>query len=86
MVIEQPAALTAEDHDRCRPGLNRLAFLGGSLKDVDRLASQARTHGSTLLFPDRHPQAGDAEHYAAYPEDGDGFEVELVGVRGGQLT
>ena len=31
-----------------------------------------------LLFPDRHPHAGGPEHYAAYLEDTDGYEVELV--------
>lgn len=31
-----------------------------------------------LLFPDRHPYAGGEGHCAAYLENGDGFEVELV--------
>jgi hypothetical protein len=31
-----------------------------------------------LLFPDRHPHAGGPDHYAAYLENTDGFEVELV--------
>lgn len=30
------------------------------------------------MFPDRHPYAGGAQHYAAYLENDDGFEVELV--------
>jgi hypothetical protein len=30
------------------------------------------------MFPDRHPHAGGERHYAAYLEDMDGFEVELV--------
>lgn len=30
VVIEQSPALTAAEHDRCRPGLNHLAFHGGS--------------------------------------------------------
>jgi hypothetical protein len=30
------------------------------------------------LFPERHPYAGGPDHYAAYLEDADGFEVELV--------
>jgi len=45
---------------------------------VDDLAATAVEHGWTLLFPDRHPYAGGQEHYAAYLEDADGFEVELV--------
>ena len=31
-----------------------------------------------LLFGDRHPFAGGAEHHAAYLTDEDGYEVELV--------
>ena len=30
------------------------------------------------MFADRHPYAGGPEHYAAYLESGEGFEVELV--------
>jgi hypothetical protein len=30
------------------------------------------------MFADEHPWAGGPEHYAAYLEDRDGFEVELV--------
>jgi hypothetical protein len=30
------------------------------------------------LFQDRHPYAGGPEHYAAYLEDEQGYEVELV--------
>jgi hypothetical protein len=31
-----------------------------------------------LLLADRHPRAGGPAHYAAYLENGGGFEVELV--------
>lgn len=30
------------------------------------------------MFPEKHPHAGGAEHYAAYLQNDDGFEVELV--------
>ena len=30
------------------------------------------------MFRDRHPYAGGPDHYAAYLENSDGFEVELV--------
>jgi hypothetical protein len=30
------------------------------------------------MFPERHPYAGGPEHYAAYLESGEGYEVELV--------
>jgi len=78
IVIQQSLALTATEHDRCRPGLNHLAFHGGSRQDVDHISDEATDHGKSLLFPDRHPFAGGAENYAAYLEDMDGFEAEIV--------
>jgi catechol 2,3-dioxygenase-like lactoylglutathione lyase family enzyme len=78
IVVEQSPALSAPDHDRRRPGLNHLAFHIDSMELVDALTTQAPQHGWTLLFPDRHPYAGGKDHYAAYLEDIDGFEVELV--------
>ena len=45
---------------------------------MDLLARRAGSHGWTLLFRDRHPYAGGREHYAAYLENAEGFEVELV--------
>ncbi|AZP20207.1 glyoxalase [Streptomyces aquilus] len=78
VVLEQSPALTDTRHDRMRPGLNHLAFHVRSRAELDALVAEAPGHGWTLLFPDRHPYAGGAEHYAGYLEDGDGFEVELV--------
>jgi len=78
VVLEQSPALTGDRHDRMRPGLNHLAFHVQSRGELDALVAEASKHGWTLLFPDRHPYAGGAEHYAAYLEDGDGFEAELV--------
>jgi catechol 2,3-dioxygenase-like lactoylglutathione lyase family enzyme len=78
LVLEQSPALSADRHDRCRPGLNHVAFHVGSRARLDALVEQAPAHGWTLLFPDRHPYAGGKQHYAAYLEDADGFEVELV--------
>ncbi|UZN03655.1 VOC family protein [Cellulomonas sp. S1-8] len=65
-------------HERRRPGLNHVAFHAGASQDVDALTVTAQEHGWTLLFPDRHPHAGGPDHYAAYLEGPDGFEVELV--------
>ncbi|MFJ2748244.1 VOC family protein [Streptomyces sp. NPDC087297] len=78
LVVEESPALTADGHDRCRPGLNHLAFHVEDPGAVDRLAEEAARHGWRLLFPDRHPYAGGPRHCAAYLENEDGFEVELV--------
>jgi catechol 2,3-dioxygenase-like lactoylglutathione lyase family enzyme len=78
IVVEQSPALSAEIHDRHRPGLNHLAFHAGDRAAVDELVAHAPAHGWSLLFPERHPHAGGPEHYAAYLENEDGFEVELV--------
>jgi catechol 2,3-dioxygenase-like lactoylglutathione lyase family enzyme len=78
VVIEQSPDLSASEHDRLRPGLNHLAFHVEDAHLVDALAAQGLQHGWTLLFPERHPHAGGTDHYAAYLENADGFEVELV--------
>lgn len=82
LVLESGRDVADGGHDRLRPGLNHLAFRAGSRADVDRLAEQAQERGFTLLFADRHPFAGGRDHYAAYLETPDGFEVELVAGRG----
>jgi catechol 2,3-dioxygenase-like lactoylglutathione lyase family enzyme len=78
VVLEQSAALIGGSHDRLRPGLNHLAFYAGSKGRVSELAGETQRHGWNLLFADRRPFAGGAKHFAAYLEDPDGFEVELV--------
>jgi catechol 2,3-dioxygenase-like lactoylglutathione lyase family enzyme len=78
VVLERSPAMTGDRHDRMRPGLNHLAFHVRDRAALDALVAAAPAHGWTLLFPDRHPFAGGAEHCAAYLENGDGFEVELV--------
>ncbi|WP_380167831.1 VOC family protein [Jannaschia sp. R86511] len=78
VVLEQSPAMTGGRHERRRPGLNHLAFHGGSRSQVDDLASRCPEHGWQLMFVDRHPFAGGPEHYAAYLQDGAGYEVELV--------
>jgi catechol 2,3-dioxygenase-like lactoylglutathione lyase family enzyme len=80
LVFERSPALTADGHDRCRPGLNHLAFHVAGAGEVEKLAAQAPGHGWRLMFPDRHPHAGGEQHYAAYLENTDGFEVELVAI------
>src|SRR5690349_4319740 len=78
IVLEQSKALTAGEHDRCRPGLNHLAFHIGTRALVDDLVNAAPGHGWTLMYADRHPYAGGPDYYAAYLENEDGYEVELV--------
>ena len=71
----------------CDRGLNHLASVGRLARGLDASSSQDRprapAHGWSLLFADRHPFAGGPEHYAAYLEDAQGFEVELVASDGG---
>lgn len=65
-------------HDQMRSGLNHVALVAGSRADVDAIVDDAPQHGWTVMFPDRHPFAGGEDHYAAYLENDEGFEVELV--------
>jgi catechol 2,3-dioxygenase-like lactoylglutathione lyase family enzyme len=78
LVFEQSPAMTDSSHERLRPGLNHLAFHVANRGGVDRLAIDALDHGWQLMFTDRHPYAGGPDHYAAYLEDIDGFEAEIV--------
>jgi catechol 2,3-dioxygenase-like lactoylglutathione lyase family enzyme len=78
IVVEQSPARTAGRHDRLRPGLNHLAFFAADRAHVDELVAEALLHGWKLLFSDKHPYAGGENHYAAYLENYDGYEVELV--------
>lgn len=78
IVLEAGPDVVDAAHDRRRPGVNHLAFTAGTRHEVDLLARRAASHGWTQLFADRYPHAGGPEHYAAYLENADGFEVELV--------
>lgn len=78
LVFEDSPARTGDLHDRRRPGLNHLALHAGSPERVEELAKAAPEHGWRLMFADRHPHAGGPDHYAAYLENADGYETELV--------
>jgi 4-hydroxyphenylpyruvate dioxygenase-like putative hemolysin len=80
LVVEQSPALTSDQHDRHRPGLNHLAFHIEDAALVEELAAKATRYGWRLMFSDRHPYAGGDQHYAAYLENDDGFEIELVAI------
>lgn len=81
VVVEDSPARTGDRHERTAPGINHLALHAGTRADVDRITAAAPEHGWRLMFADRHPHAGGPEHYAAYLENADGFEVELVATR-----
>ena len=81
LVVEQSPALTGDGHDRMRPGLNHLALHVDTREHVDALAAEALQHGWRPMFADRYPFAGGERHYAAYLENADGFEIELVAGR-----
>jgi Glyoxalase/Bleomycin resistance protein/Dioxygenase superfamily len=78
IVVEQSPDLAAATHERCRPGLNHLAFHAGEPERVDALNTAAPLHGWSPLFAADYPHAGGPEHYAAYLASSDGYEVELV--------
>lgn len=78
LVIEAGPDVAEGRHERRHPGLNHLAFHAGSREDVEQLVADCGEGGWTLMFADRHPFAGGPDHYAAYLESGEGFEVELV--------
>ena len=78
IVLEQSPDRTAGRHDRCRPGLNHLAFHVAGQDLVEKLVAVAPSNGWRLMFASRHPYAGGEGHYAAYLENADGFEAELV--------
>ena len=82
VVVERSPAMGSGPHERTRPGLNHLALHVEGPEAVDALTEAAQGHGWELMFADRHPYAGGAEHYAAYLENQDGFEVELVATTG----
>lgn len=86
IVIEQSPDILDTAHCRLRPGLNHLAFHAGDRIAVDRLTAHACANGWILLFADKHPHAGGPGTYAAYLENTDGYEVELVANDPGEST
>jgi RimJ/RimL family protein N-acetyltransferase/catechol 2,3-dioxygenase-like lactoylglutathione lyase family enzyme len=78
VVVEASSARVSDRHDRLAPGLNHIALHAGDAARVDELTAAAVTRGWRLLFADRHPHAGGEHQHAAYLENEDGYEVELV--------
>ncbi len=66
-------------HSRLRPGMNHVAFNVDSAEAIAAIVAASAEHGWTPLGGEpRHPLA--PAHTAAYLEDADGFEVELIAV------
>lgn len=78
IVLEAGPDVLPGGHERCRPGLNHLAYHAGSEAEVDALVRDSADHGWSAMFADKYPHAGGNGHYAAYLENAGGFEVELV--------
>ncbi|TVQ84574.1 MAG: hypothetical protein EA357_02840 [Micavibrio sp.] len=79
IVFVQTREKYSEDgYHRCRTGLNHLAFQAGSRAQIDALREKLVRRGVTLLYDDRFPHAGGAEHYALYCEDPDRIKVEII--------
>ncbi len=65
-------------YHRCRPGLNHLAFHGGSRERVDWFTEQIRAREMKVLYEDRHPHAGGIDSYALFFEGPERMKIELV--------
>lgn len=65
-------------YHRCRPGLNHLAFYGGSKEKIDEITLKLKDRGVTILYGDRHPFAGGEDCYGVYFEDPDRMKVEIT--------
>lgn len=65
-------------YHRCRPGLNHLAFHGGSKEFVDKVTLKLREKKVNILYEDKHPYAGGEGYYAVYFEDPDRMKVEIT--------
>ncbi|MFD9863102.1 methyltransferase domain-containing protein [Streptomyces alboflavus] len=78
LVLEESPDLRQGPHERRAPGMNHLAFHVADRAELDRLVALAPGHGWSPLYADRYPHAGGEAQYAAYLEDTQGYEVELV--------
>ncbi len=70
--------LSGPRHDRRAPGVNHLAFAGGSPARVDAIMAAAPAHGWRPLYHDRYPHAGGPDSYAGWLENSAGFKAEVV--------
>ncbi|PWF27024.1 VOC family protein [Ancrocorticia populi] len=70
--------LSASAHDRRRPGMNHIAFHGGTAAEVDETMELAQENGWRPLYQERYPHAGGPDHYAGWLENSAGFKAEVV--------
>lgn len=78
MTLTTSPNLSDPAHDRRRPGMNHLAFRGGSSSAVDAVMAEAPAYGWAPLYQDRYPHAGGESHYAGWLENAAGFKAEIV--------
>lgn len=78
LTVTEAPRIAGGVHDRRSPGMNHLAFRGGSRSEVDAVMAAAAEHGWMPLYHDRYPHAGGPDHYAGWLADADGFKVEVV--------
>ncbi len=70
--------LSGPAHDRRAPGVNHLAFVGGTPAQVDAIMAAAAEHGWHPLYHERYPHAGGPDYYAGWLENSAGFKAEIV--------
>ena len=74
------SGFASETINRRRPGaLHHLAFKAPSRAEVDRLYSELKQIGATIVSPSReYPEYTPAGYYALYFKDLDGIKYEIV--------
>ncbi len=65
-------------YHRCRAGLNHLAFHGENRAFIDEITTELKAKGVTILYPEKHPQAGGKDSYALFFEDPDRMKLEIT--------
>lgn len=68
-------------YHRRRVGLNHLAFHAKSKEQVDEMTEKLKRKQVNILYQNKYPYAGGAQHYAVFFEDPDRIKVELVAPR-----
>jgi len=77
VLVQTEERFQSQKYHRCNSGLNHLAFHGESRAFVDKITSELRARGITILYEDRHPFAGGGDSYAVFFEDPQRMKVEI---------